>query len=305
MENVFYLPWEPELIIALQARLGTFAAEFAKALSVFGEELVLIGILGFVYWCLDKELGKRIGLIMVVGNVLFPMIKNVALRPRPYIVHREIRCLKPVNTNADPYDLKAQGWSFPSGHAQNSVALYGSLGMNLENRAMKAVCFSLPVLVGLSRVAVGVHYPTDVMAGWLLGAGLVVLIPKLDAMIGSRAKLNILLAIFGAAGFLYCRTDDYYTSYGLLLGYFLAVSFEERFVRFENTNDPLACVLRMIFGIGCYLGLNTLLKLPFSPDFLSSATTAAFAVRALRYTFVTFVSIGVYPLLFSRVKILQ
>ena len=303
MGNVFYLPWEPVLILALQTHMGAFAREFCKLLSVFGEEIVLIAILGFVYWCLDKELGKRIGLLMVVGNVLFPLIKNLALRPRPYFVHKEIQCLKPVDTNADPYDFVRQGWSFPSGHALNSAALYGSLGLNTENRALKRIFFALPVLVGISRVAVGVHYPTDVMAGWIIGAGLIVLIPELCAMTGS--KLYILLAVLGASGFLYCRTDDFYTSYGLMLGFFLAVGFEERYVCFENTNRPLACVLRMILGIGIYLGLNTLLKLPFSPDYLDSATMEAFVVRVIRYTIVTFFSIGVYPLLFNKVKVLQ
>lgn len=67
--------------------------------------------------------------------------------------------------------------SFPSGHALNSMALYGSLGLlasrHLRRRIVCALVliagFTLPLLIGVSRPYVGVHYPSDVLAGWTAG----------------------------------------------------------------------------------------------------------------------------------------
>ena len=85
-------------------------------------------------------------------------------------------------------------------------------------------------------------------------------------------------------------------------GFFLAMPFEERFVRFENTTNILRGILRIAGGFAVYLGLNTLLKLPFSSEFLETATMAAFMVRFARYFIVGFVTLGVYPLVFRKEK---
>ena len=84
----------------------------------------------------------------------------------------------------------------------------------------------------------------------------------------------------------------------MLLGFVLAEPFEEKYVRFENTSNLLRCILRTVGGALIYFGLNEALKLPFSPAVLDAGDFAAHLIRALRYTAVIFVVIGVYPLLF-------
>ena len=70
----------------------------------------------------------------------------------------------------------AGGYAFPSGHSATAVALYGALALIVARhgdararRAAIAAAVALSVLVGVTRVYLGVHYPTDVLAGWLLG----------------------------------------------------------------------------------------------------------------------------------------
>jgi len=284
----------------LQSHIGNVGIQLASLMTMLGEEMLLIVILGFLYWSYDKELGKRVGNVIVTVNVFFPMLKNVALRRRPYFDHTKVECLKPVESSADIYDISAQGFSFPSGHSGNATALYGSLGRFQKKRIFTVLAFVLPFLVGISRFALGVHYPTDVLAGWVFGTLLLFGVPALEKVFPKKWQFHVLLSLIGVIGFFFCNTADYYTGYGIMVGFFLGVAFEEKRVHFESTRRIGAAVLRLLGGILIYLVLNTVLKLPFSKDFLDSASFLAYLVRTVRYTLILFVMIGLYPILFSK-----
>ena len=112
----------------------------------------------------------------------------------------------------------------------------------------------------------------------------------------------VILLVSGIPGFFFCRSTDFYTSYGMLLGLTFGALFEKRYVKFENTRKPLFLILRLIGGIAVYFAMNTVLKLPFSSEFLASAVFPAFLVRTLRYAVVIFTVLGIYPLLFRLEK---
>ena len=305
--NIFYFDWEIALMEWLQANLGPGAISFLSLLSMFGEQLLMVVIIGFLYWSWDKQFGKFVGLNILVANVWNPLIKNIFLRLRPYFVSDKVDLLRLIDTSADKYDVAAQGYSFPSGHSSGAVSLYGSLAAHeKKNRLLLVIAILLPLLVGFSRVVVGAHYPTDVLAGWLLGLLVVLLIPWLQRKIKNRWLLYGLLFLIALPGFFYCTSDDYFTSFGMLLGLMLAFPFEEKYVRFENTRSPIRCILRVVGGGAVYFGLNAALKLPFPPALLDSGTFAAHLIRTLRYTAVMFTVIALYPMVFKltdRIKV--
>ena len=296
--NLFFLDWEIALMEWLQATLGAGAINVISQLSMFGEELLLVAIMGFFYWSWDKEIGKFIGVNMLVVNVWNPMIKNVFLRLRPYFASDKIQLLRKIDADADIYDVAAQGYSFPSGHSASSAAVYGSVARKMKPKLFTVLAFVLPLLVGFSRVVVGAHFPTDVLVGWALGALVIFFIPWLRAKIKNRGLFYAVLLLSSLPGFFYCKSTDYFSSFGMLIGFMFAEPFEEKFVKFENTRSPLRAVLRVIGGGALYFALNTALKLPFSSEFLASGTYPSLLVRTLRYAVVIFVVVGVYPLLF-------
>ena len=299
VEHSFYYEWEMELIRWLQAHLGTAGTALAAFFTMFGEELAVVAAVGLIYWCLDKKLGRSVGLALLTGMAVNPMIKNIVMRPRPYIADSSVQCLRPVNPGADIYDSSAQGYSFPSGHATDTVTLYSSTAMFTRKKALAALGTVIPLLCGVSRVCLGVHYPTDVLCGWLLGICVMLITAWLDRKIQNKLIYYVLLTAATLPGWFFCRSDDYFTCFGTLTGFLLALGFEKRFVGFENTRRPVRCALRVIGGIVLFLGLNELLKLPFDRQFLASGTLLSHAVRSARYCVNIFIIIGIYPAVFK------
>ncbi|MCR5487831.1 MAG: phosphatase PAP2 family protein [Lachnospiraceae bacterium] len=292
------------LIELLQRHANEFTIMIMSFFTWCGEEAFMILVLGFLYWCWDKELGKKAGTSIVVALTLGPLIKNIALRRRPYFDHPDIQCLRPVKKEADLYDIAAQGFSFPSMHSANSVTVFGTLAYRGKKKPLLLIALVMPFLIGLSRIYLGVHYPTDVCAGWLLGAIVVFLVPFLEEKIPKRWVMHLILFIAVLPGVFYCKTNDYFTCIGIMAGFFLALPFEERFVHFEETKRIPCIILRLLGGGLVYVAVNTLLKLPFPKELLESTSSAAFLIRSLRYAIDIFIAIGIYPLVFRYEKLI-
>ncbi len=300
--NTFFFPWEVNLMEGLQRNIGSTGISIISFFSMFGEEILLVLFLGFIYWCYDKKLGRTMGLTAIMGLTWNAMAKNIALRRRPYFDHENIKILRVVEPEADIYNISAQGYSFPSGHSTNAVTAFGSLAAGLRKRWTRVVAIAIPLLTGFSRVVVGAHYPTDVLGGWLLGVIIVLVVLLLQKRVKNTLLLYGILLLVNVPGFFYCKSADYYTGAGLLIGFMGATLLDDHCVHFENTRKPLWRLLRLLGGLAIYFALSKLLKLPFSKEFLSGGTTAALLVRCARYAVIAFVGFGVYPMLFRFEK---
>ena len=178
------------------------------------------------------------------------------------------------------------------------MSLLIPLAYEVKKKWMWIIAVLMTFLVGVSRAINGMHYPTDILAGWALGfisAGICWLLEK---KVKNEWIRHLILLVSVLPGLFFVRTEDYFTSLGLLICLIAAIHFEAKFVRFSDTRNIWAMILRVAGAAALYFVLNTLLKLPFSREFLSGGTLGAFLVRTARYSLIVFAVIGVYPKVF-------
>jgi len=129
--------------------------------------LLILGLLtvaaaGYLWLSRRHYLALFVTISIPAGSLLNAMLKDLFARPRPDIV---------------PHGTEAAFSSFPSGHAMMAAVAYLTLGallsLSTEKTRIKIYILSwsvfLTVLVGISRVYLGVHWPTDIIAGWIAG----------------------------------------------------------------------------------------------------------------------------------------
>ena len=295
----FYFAWESWIITLFQSLSGPAVTALMTFVTLFGEEAVLVMMLAVIYWGFDKELGEKIGINILTSICFCPLVKNLFLRYRPYFVISEVSCIRPAR-QGDLYDITVQGYSFPSGHACSSAAAYGTVCSSSRNRTVRTVCILLTVLICISRVYLGVHFPTDVLAGAAIGAAVVFLNGMLMRREGNRTAVLLCIIALCSAGLFFCRTEDYFTSYGVLTGGLAGMMFERKHVCFSNTDRFLVMLSRTAGGIAVFLAVNWLLRTAFGH--IVSTEYVSLILRSFRYAVSSFISIGLYPLVFRLEK---
>jgi undecaprenyl-diphosphatase len=146
--------------------------------------LVIAAVAGYCLLAGDRAAMWTMLLAGTGGLILTFLLKEVLGRTRPDVV---------------PHLTEVSTASFPSGHSMVSAAVYLTLGVLLaqwvEGRPLKSyfigIALIVTLLVGISRVYLGVHYPTDVLAGWMAGAVWAILCGLAARQVTARKKRSV------------------------------------------------------------------------------------------------------------------
>lgn len=249
------LAWGLDLIRTVQQVASPALTVVMKAITVLGTEWFYLAALPLIYWCVDRRRGIRIGLLFLFSSFLNLWFKDLWAQPRPFEFDASVGLASETS------------YGLPSGHAQGSIVFWGSASPLFRKPWGLLLAIVLPLVIGFSRIYLGVHFPTDVFAGWLIGGALV----AVDAIFGDRisgflgkqsfrVKAVAIALIALAMNFL----DQRDTSIaGIFLGAGLGFLLAEKYAAFEARGGLGAKVLRYLVGLAgaavIYLGLKAIL----------------------------------------------
>lgn len=159
-EGVFEI--EDDILLYIQNNIREpFLNHAMKFITALGDKGIMWGGAAILMAASDKyrKNGIKLGLSQGIGAIITNVAtKNTIKRPRPFDVIEGIQTLIPAPTD----------WSFPSGHTTSSIAA-GTLLLMRMPKKVGVPAFITGLLISLSRIYVGVHYPSDVLAGAAAG----------------------------------------------------------------------------------------------------------------------------------------
>jgi undecaprenyl-diphosphatase len=135
------------------------------ALAIIGMTYILVFVGPVLWWKKHRELGFDVVVLLIVSDLVAESLKLLFMRERPLDV------LTDVNKLSWGFFTNATTMSFPSGHASRAFAMATLIALGTRPR-VGAAAFVFAALVGLSRIYLGLHWPSDVLAGAVLGVTL-------------------------------------------------------------------------------------------------------------------------------------
>jgi membrane-associated phospholipid phosphatase len=178
-------------IVALQS-LGGWLKLPMEIVSFLGKEEFFLFLLPILYWCVDSRLGLRVAFILMVNTSINDAFKLALHGPRPYW----------YSSNVSPFAAETS-FGVPSGHAQSAVVVWGTIAAWMKKWWAWLVAGIIAFLIGFSRMYLGVHFPHDVLLGWLLGGLLLWLTVRFwDPVAAWAKKLSLgrqILVVFVAS----------------------------------------------------------------------------------------------------------
>lgn len=159
-----------------------------SAITFLGDETFYLLFMPFIYWCVDAMAGLRIGVMLLLAAFSNGFLKMIFKSPRPYWLSENITAGAEHNS-----------FGLPSGHAMNSAAVWGWTAHESGKTWVKWVLGVLVFLIGFSRIAMGVHFISDVLLGWLVGLVLIWLFARTLVGFGKTLSKMSLLNLLGLA----------------------------------------------------------------------------------------------------------
>lgn len=297
---------------------------FSPALDGFMEGITFLGriefyliFIPFIYWSIDRRIGVRALLILIYTDFIAYSFKQLLHQPRPYWIG-DVKAL-----SAEP------SYGIPSSHASNTLSVGGYLAVKVKKNWFWIFVSILILLIGISRLYLGVHFPQDVLFGWLIGLVVLWAIAKWESAVrewldGKSLSFQIsigfldslFIVLFGfiirfilkgmpdPASYSSYTADartitHFFTLAGAAFGTYLGYALMRRYARFNAKGTWGKRVIRYIVGIVglllIYFGLSQVFDL-----FAVDESTLGYVLRYIRYGLATFWATFLAPWVFLK-----
>jgi membrane-associated phospholipid phosphatase len=309
-------------LIAFLQTMSPVLDGLMKFFTFLGTVEFYLILIPLIYWIVSTSLGFRVLLLLLGTDFLGVSFKQLLHQPRPYWIGN----VKPLAAETS--------YGIPSSHASDSIAVWGYLAYVLNKSWLWALSILLVLLIGLSRMYLGVHFPTDVLGGWALGLlGITLLVkgePRIapylqkqtsGGLIGIGFLVSVLMILTGWlinllivpypdpaewAGFAtQARGISHFVTlagatFGMVAGYVLM----RKYAAFETKGSWVKRLGRYLLGIAgvlvIYLGLDMLFGLMAADE-----TILGYVFRYIRYGTVTFWVMFAAPWVFLKLRLAE
>ena len=241
-----------EIIKVIQSIKSPFLDVFFQMVTMTGEEYFYIIAAAIIFWCVNKKIGYKLGFALLTSTIVNTVLKDIVNAARPIGVPG-IRSLR-LQT--------ATGQSFPSGHTQGATTFWVSWIVQLKSKWIYIVGITAILLVGFSRLYLGVHYPIDIIGGMVVGTIWVFISNYIFEYADSREKKWILMLIVVPMlfGMIFIKEKTYYTISGTVLGFYIGYILESNYVQYDVRNTKVAQLMKLVFGLTILITLRSTLK---------------------------------------------
>ena len=278
--------------------------EFMLAITTLGEETAFLAIALICFWCVDKKRGYLLMSVGFLGTMANQFMKLWFRIPRPWVLDENFTILEQARE-------AAAGYSFPSGHTTMAFGTFGSLAVTSGRRWLRVLLAVLAVLVGISRMYIGVHTPQDVLVGALTSIVLIAVLYPVVYRAGEKGMKILVASMIAFALLLLAFVKRYpfpadvdahnlesgvknaYTMLGSLIGVAVVYVVEKRFVNFSTKAVWWAQILKAVLGLALVLAVKEGLRTP-----LEALTGDPLTARMVRYFAIVVTAGFLWPMTF-------
>ncbi len=304
-----------EILYFFEQLRTPFLDKLFSLITMLGEETLFI-VAGLVFfWCVNKKYGYYLLTVGFSGLAVNQFLKLLFRIPRPWVLDDKFTIVESARE-------AAAGYSFPSGHTQSAVGVFGGIARVIRCWWVRVLCVVIALLVAVSRMYLGVHTPLDVgvsiaFATLLVFAVYPIVMRAVQSVRGTRVLFAVLLAIAAiylafVLAFPFPADIDLhnlasgiksaYTVVGCVIGLWIAYEIDRRYIQFETGGVWWAQLIKLALGLLLLLGIKEGIKEPLRALFGGTrsfyAPEVLYIADAIRYLCVTLFAGCVWPLTF-------
>ena len=300
------------ILYFLESIRTPFLDAVVSVITLLGEETFFMAIALVFFWCIDKYEGYYMLSIGFIGTMINQFLKMSFRIPRPWVKD-------PSFTIVETAREAASGYSFPSGHTQSAVGVFGSVIRFNKNVILRIICGVLCTLVAFSRLYLGVHTPLDVGVSIVIAFILILVLYPFFVRCRSSPKamypLLLFMTVISLAFTLYVMLHNFpsevyneenianllsarknaFTLLGCILGLDVIYPLDIKFINFSTKAVWYKQIIKVIGGIALVLAVKELLRAP-----LEALLVNEYAARSTRYFLIVLVAGALWPFIFSK-----